>query len=115
MASGGRHGLAQSIFQVGGNAGAAFGPLLAAWVVLPHGQKSLAVVFALRAARRSIVLAGVGVWYTRPAPQAEKGAPPPPADASAARPVLRTLAVLMALMFSKFFYLASISSYSPSI
>ena len=43
MASGGRHGLAQSIFQVGGNAGAAFGPLLAAWIVLPHGQRSIAL------------------------------------------------------------------------
>lgn len=57
MASGGRHGLAQSIFQVGGNAGAAFGPLLAAWVVLPHGQKSLAV-FSLFALLAMIVLAG---------------------------------------------------------
>ncbi|HEX8980001.1 MAG TPA: MFS transporter [Parasulfuritortus sp.] len=109
MASGGRHGLAQSIFQVGGNAGAAFGPLLAAWIVLPHGQKSLAL-FALIALLGMIVLAGVGVWYRN---QHRK---PKPAAAHAHHGlprgrVLQTLAVLMALMFSKFFYLASITSY----
>ncbi|HNQ04086.1 MAG TPA: MFS transporter [Thiobacillaceae bacterium] len=109
MASGGRHGLAQSIFQVGGNAGTAFGPLLAAWFVLPHGQGSLAG-FALVALLGMIVLGGVGVWYrhrhrTPGATQAGVQAVLPRAL------VLRTLAVLLALMFSKFFYLASISSY----
>ena len=109
MASGGRHGLAQSIFQVGGNAGAAFGPLLAAWVVLPHGQKSLAV-FSLFALLAMIVLAGVGIWYRDQHRRPKKAA----AAAGHNLPrklVRRTLAVLMALMFSKFFYLASISSY----
>lgn len=109
MASGGRHGLAQSIFQVGGNAGTATGPLLAAWIVLPHGQRSVAW-FALAALLAIIVLTGVGRWYAHQHRQpkkaaAAKAAPLPPAL------VRRTLAVLLALIFSKFFYLASINSY----
>ena len=109
MASGGRHGLAQSIFQVGGNAGAATGPLLAAWIVLPHGQRSIAL-FSLLAFVAMIVLTGVGVWYRR------HQAKPRKAAAAAVQPlprrqVLTTLAVLLALIFSKFFYLASINSY----
>ncbi|WP_263769196.1 MFS transporter [Propionivibrio soli] len=109
MASGGRHGLAQSIFQVGGNAGAATGPLLAAWIVLPHGQRSIAV-FSLMALIAMIVLTGVGRWYRehqrRPAAKAvESGHGLPRSH------VLRTLAVLLALIFSKFFYMASINSY----
>ena len=109
MASGGRHGLAQSIFQVGGNAGAATGPLLAAWIVLPHGQRSIAL-FSLLALIAMIVLTGVGVWYRRhqakPRKAASATAPNLPR-----RQVLTTLAVLLALIFSKFFYLASINSY----
>ena len=109
MASGGRHGLAQSIFQVGGNAGAAFGPLLAAWVVLPHGQRSIAL-FSLIALLAMIVLAGVGVWYghqnRRPKRQAATEL-----HALPRRSVLTTLGVLFALIFSKFFYLASINSF----
>ncbi len=109
MASGGRLGLAQSIFQVGGNAGTATGPLLAAWIVLPHGQRSVAW-FALAALLAIIVLTGVGRWYAHQHRQpkkaaAAKAAPLPPAL------VRRTLAVLLALIFSKFFYLASINSY----
>src|SRR5260370_25514906 len=64
LASGGPHGLAQSIFQVGGNAGSAMGPLLAAWIVNPHGQASLAW-FALAALLAIAVLAKVGAWYKR--------------------------------------------------
>ncbi len=109
MASGGRHGLAQSIFQVGGNAGTATGPLLAAWIVLPHGQHSVAW-FALAALLAIIVLTGVGRWYSHQhrlpkKSAAAKSAPLPPGV------VRRTLAVLLALIFSKFFYLASINSY----
>ncbi|MBK1719541.1 MFS transporter [Thiocystis violacea] len=109
MASGGRHGLAQSIFQVGGNAGAAIGPLLAAWIVLPNGQRSLAF-FSLIALVAMIVLAGVGLWYRdqqrRPRPTA-----PTPASSLPSGRVRATLAVLLALMFSKFFYSASLASY----
>src|SRR5271154_4396250 len=64
LASGGRHGLAQSVFQVGGNAGSAVGPLLAAWIIIPHGQTSLAW-FALAALLAIAVLARVGAWYKR--------------------------------------------------
>src|SRR5277367_5893750 len=64
LASGGRHGLAQSIFQVGGNAGSATGPLLAAWIIIPHGQTSLAW-FTLAALLAIVVLARVGAWYKR--------------------------------------------------
>src|SRR5882762_1834982 len=64
LASGGRHGLAQSIFQVGGNAGSATGPLLAAWIIIPQGQASLAW-FAIAALIAIAVLARVGAWYKR--------------------------------------------------
>lgn len=109
MASGGRHGLAQSIFQVGGNAGSAFGPLLAAWLVLPHGQRSIAFVGVV-ALLAMIVLTGVGVWYRDQHRQPKPAATAPRRELPRAL-VRRTLAVLLALMFSKFFYLASISSY----
>lgn len=109
MASGGKHGLAQSIFQVGGNAGAAFGPLLAAWIVLPNGQASLAL-FSLLALLAMIVLAGVGVWY-RDQHRKPKPAAAPVLHGLPRRRVVATLSVLLALMFSKFFYLASIGSY----
>lgn len=110
MASGGRHGLAQSIFQVGGNAGTAIGPLLAAAIVLPHGQTSIAW-FSAAALLAMVVLGFVGHWsghQMRPGKRkaAVAGAQPhPPAL------VRRTMAVLMALVFSKFFYLASINTY----
>jgi len=109
MASGGRHGLAQSIFQVGGNAGSAFGPLLAAWIVLPHGQRSIAL-FSLVALLAMIVLAGVGVWYRRQRRQTKKQTTAK-LHALPQRRVLATLGVLLALIFSKFFYLASINSF----
>jgi FSR family fosmidomycin resistance protein-like MFS transporter len=64
LASGGRHGLAQSIFQVGGNAGSAMGPLLAAWIIIPHGRLSVAW-FALAAMLAIAVLWNVGSWYRR--------------------------------------------------
>ena len=109
LASGGRHGLAQSIFQVGGNAGSATGPLLAAWIVLPHGQRSIAV-FSLIALLALIVLTGIGRWYRQQQRQPAK-VPLSSGHAMSHRHVLRTLAVLLALIFSKFFYLASINSY----
>ena len=109
MASGGRHGLAQSIFQVGGNAGTATGPLLAAWIVLPHGQRSIAW-FSLVALLAIVVLTGVGRWYAHQHRQPKKAAAAKQAPLPAAV-VRRTLAVLLALIFSKFFYLASINTY----
>ena len=109
MASGGRHGLAQSIFQVGGNAGSATGPLLGAWIILPYGQRSIAF-FSLFALLAMIVLTGVGVWYRNRRRQPKA----PVTEAVQQLPrrrVLSTLAILLALIFSKFFYVASISSY----
>lgn len=109
MASGGRHGLAQSIFQVGGNAGAATGPLLAAWIVLPHGQKSIAV-FSLVALVAMVVLAGIGVWYRHQHRKPKKAAAHHHLHLTRSH-MIATLAVLLALLFSKFFYLASINNY----
>jgi FSR family fosmidomycin resistance protein-like MFS transporter len=111
MASGGRHGLAQSLFQVGGNTGSSLGPLLAAFVVQPAGQRSIAWFggFALLAI---LILSRVGFWYGA---HVRGGA-----HAKAARAVLhqlpgrtvaRALAVLVALIFSKFFYMSSLVSY----
>ena len=110
MASGGRHGLAQSVFQVGGNAGQALGPLLAALIVLPGGQRRVAW-FAIAAVMAMGILTGVSRWYarhpgSRPSRTRAPSAIPLPRDRTK-----RALAVLLALVFSKFFYLASISSY----
>ena len=109
MASGGRHGLAQSVFQVGGNAGAALGPLLAALVVLPSGQRSIAW-FSLAALAGFIVLARVGKWYASRRSLAEKddarGRAPHPRPRVAA-----AVAILVALVVSKYLYLASLTSY----
>ncbi len=112
MASGGRHGLAQSIFQVGGNTGGAMGPLLAAWFIIPRGQKSVAW-FSLAALLAIAVLWKVGGWYKRRQASME----PRPKTHSSLHPtlptrmVVRSLLVLLVLIFSKFFYLSSLSSY----
>jgi MFS transporter, FSR family, fosmidomycin resistance protein len=112
MASGGRHGLAQSIFQVGGNTGGAMGPLLAAWFIIPRGQKSVAW-FSLAALLAIAVLWKVGGWYKRrqasmgPWTTTHTGLHP----TLPTRTVVRTLLVLLVLIFSKFFYLSSLSSY----
>ena len=110
FASGGRHGFAQSLFQVGGQAGQALGPLLAAFVVAPAGQKSLAW-FSLAALLGMVVLYRVGGWYSREAPApvlkttARRASPPRPEGVALA------LAILVALMFSKSAYTASLTSY----
>jgi FSR family fosmidomycin resistance protein-like MFS transporter len=110
LASGGRHGLAQSIFQVGGNAGSAMGPLLAAWIILPRGQRSLAW-FAIAALIAIAVLARVGSWYKRQhidRPKTHTASGPGPVSAARVR---SSIAVLVLLIFSKYFYVASITSY----
>jgi FSR family fosmidomycin resistance protein-like MFS transporter len=111
MASGGQHGLAQSIFQVGGNAGSSMGPLLAAFVVLPRGQRSIAW-FSLVSLLGIMVLLKVGAWYK--AHQKERANRPRAEHRHArlpARKVAMSIAILIALIFSKYFYLASITSY----
>ncbi len=111
MASGGRHGLAQSLFQVGGNAGASAGPLLAAFVVLPKGQRSIAW-FAGGALLAILVLTRVGAWYkSRHRVGLTAVDVHPMALKLAPRKIKLAMAVLMALVFSKYIYLASLTSY----
>ncbi|MET0291150.1 MAG: MFS transporter [Steroidobacteraceae bacterium] len=112
MAAGGRHGLAQSLFQVGGNAGTALGPLAAAVVVLHWGQSSLAF-FALLALLSGAVLWNVSQWVRHEGlPRIARHR-----TARAAHPeyprstVVGGVALLLALIFSKYVYLASITSY----
>jgi FSR family fosmidomycin resistance protein-like MFS transporter len=112
LASGGRHGFAQSLFQVGGNAGSSAGPLLAAWIIVPHGQRYI-LWFTLLAFVAIIVLARVGNWYRRKLSESHQ-------DQSGSavhhpnfprRKIVFLLGVLLVLMFSKFFYLASMTNY----
>src|SRR5436853_1107363 len=111
MASGGRHGLAQSLFQVGGNAGSALGPILAALLVIPKGQASIAW-FSSAALLAMVVLVTVGNWYRREHPPLRARARPPALHAGLSRRTVGwSLAILMALVFSKSFYTASLSSY----
>jgi MFS transporter, FSR family, fosmidomycin resistance protein len=112
LASGGRLGLAQSVFQVGGNSGSAIGPLLAAFIVLPHGQRGVAW-FSVVALMAIVVLSRVSGWYKarlqhlqrQPARETEYH------TGLSSRRVAAAIAVLIALVFSKFFYLASFTSY----
>ena len=108
MASGGRHGLAQSVFQVGGNFGSAAGPLLAAFIVLPHGQSSV-VWFSGVALLGMFVLINIGHWYKTHG--ITRLARAPGAKDAPRQHVALAMAVLLALIFSKYFYLASITSY----
>lgn len=109
LASGGQHGLAQSIFQVGGNSGTALGPLLAAWFVIPHGQRSLSW-FGLAALLAMFVLWQIGLWYRHQhlVPRARRAVTH---EALPTRVVVRGIAILLLLIFSKYFYMASIGSY----
>lgn len=112
MASGGRKSLAQSIFQVGGNAGQAVGPLLAALIILPLGQSSIAW-FALAALAAALLMLRLGKWYkarlrlltAHPVRQHLPGADIP------ARSKAVAMLILVLLMFSKYFYNASVTSY----
>jgi len=115
MAAGGRYGLAQSLFQVGGNMGSAAGPLLAAFIVVPRGQHSI-VWFSAAALLAMFVLFQVGGWYARRR-AAQKPALHARAARSAAAPalsrgrVLAAVAILVMLLFSKNVYSASLGSY----
>ena len=110
MASGGRHGFAQSLFQTGGNAGSSLGPLLAAFVVAPYGRHNVAW-FALVAMLAIALLWRVGRWYAhsgiRRTPAAHHDRPHGLPDAE----VRRGVAILLVLVFSKYVYLASLTSY----
>jgi FSR family fosmidomycin resistance protein-like MFS transporter len=110
MAAGHRHGFAQALFQVGGNLGTSFGPLLAALIIVPNGQRSI-LWFTLLAFAGIVLLSRVGAWYgrnlshfrNRAAAKAAKAAPHPR--------VAFAMAILMALVFSKYFYLVSLTNY----
>ncbi len=112
LASGGKHGLAQSFFQLGGNLGTSLGPLLAAFVVLPNGQGSIAW-FSLAALLGIVILYRVGNWRTQnlPLETGSRLADPVHGSALSNRTVVFAVTILLALIFSKYFYLASLSSY----
>ena len=112
MASGGQHGLAQSLFQLGGNAGLALGPLLAALIVLPKGQGNV-MWFSLAVLLAIVLLTWVSRWtkehmlnlLASRKVQKEEHSP------VSAKRVAASIGILLALLFSKYFYLASITSY----
>jgi FSR family fosmidomycin resistance protein-like MFS transporter len=110
MASGGRLGLAQSLFQVGGNFGSALGPLLAAFIVLPNGQSSVAW-FSCAALLAMVVLWQVGRWYAHHGTARAKRAIVHTHIPLPRRRVVSALVVLGILVFSKYIYMASLSSY----
>jgi MFS transporter, FSR family, fosmidomycin resistance protein len=113
MASGGKHGLAQSIFQVGGNAGSSAGPLLAALIIVPRGQPSIAW-FSVVALIAIIILSIVGKWYGENLYRipTKSSAKRKPGQALLSRQrIVFSLAILIALIFSKYFYLVSLSNY----
>lgn len=112
MASGGQHGLAQSLFQVGGNTGSAIGPLLAAFIVVPHGQHSISW-FSVAALVAIVLLTNVGRWYKRKAATKPKAGTRRPEHlvALSSRKVVLSILVLAALVFSKYIYLVSLTSY----
>jgi FSR family fosmidomycin resistance protein-like MFS transporter len=111
LASGGRHGFAQSFFQVGGNLGSALGPLLAAFVVLPNGQGSIAW-FSVAALLAIVVLFQVGGWYGRNAiARAKHASLATTESALPKRQIVIAVSVLLVLIFSKYFYLASLNTY----
>ncbi|HZP65977.1 MAG TPA: MFS transporter [Rudaea sp.] len=110
LASGGRHGFAQSVFQVGGNLGTALGPLLAAFVVLPFGQESIAW-FSVAALIGIALLSRVGLWYREHAPARLKAAHAAPNHDVPRAKVVLAVGVLLMLIFSKYFYLSSLSTY----
>ena len=111
MAAGGRHGLAQSLFQVGGNAGSALGPLAAAVVVVRWGQSSL-MFFALLALLAGAILWNVAQWYrTHGLARLKAAAKGPQPIAPPSRQVVTGISILLALIFSKYVYLASLTNY----
>lgn len=111
IASGGRYGMAQSLFQVGGNIGTSLGPLLAAWIILPRGQASM-VWFGFIALAAVGILSGVGRWYSHHLRPKNPGRSIPVMGHNlSSRTVRLSLLVLLALMFSKFVYTSAFSSF----
>jgi MFS transporter, FSR family, fosmidomycin resistance protein len=113
LSSGGRLGFAQSVFQVGGNAGSSLGPLLAAAIVVSRGQRSI-IWFSLLALAGILILTRIGIWYRKSLAHHRSkrhAANPRPVPRLSRGRVILSLGVLIVLVFSKYFYLASMSSY----
>jgi FSR family fosmidomycin resistance protein-like MFS transporter len=114
MASGGRHGMAQSLFQVGGNAGSSLGPLLAALILLPYGRFQI-IWFSLVALLAIVILARVGGWYKNNMYRIKKKSASEDHNTSSLNltkgKVILSITILLLLIFSKYIYMASISSY----
>ena len=110
MASGGRYGLAQSVFQVGGNTGQAISPLTAAVLVATYGQRSI-VWYAGLAMLAIFVMINIGTWYKHHGLQRIKSHEASRESSLPRNKIMWSLAILLALIFSKFFYLASMGSY----
>lgn len=112
LASGGKKGLAQSIFQLGGNAGSAIGPLLAAFIIIPHGQSNI-MWFCLIGILGILALYKIGIWYSEHLSLKNLGkiAIEAPLHHLSKRRIGFSLTILLVLIFSKYFYLASITSY----
>lgn len=112
-ASGGRRGLAQSIFQLGGNFGSSLGPLLAAWIIVPYGQFSI-IWFSIIALVAIIILSRVGSWYKDYVLRIQSGKGPKIVSAVqtfSRNRVIFAVIILLILIFSKYFYMASLTSY----
>ncbi|WP_417354907.1 MFS transporter [Flavobacterium sp.] len=110
LASGGKRGLAQSIFQIGGNTGTAIGPLLIAWVVVPNGQRYI-VWFAIVAIMAIMVLTHIGRWYQEHLNLTARKKKIEKLPDLTQTQVVISVVILLVLIFSKYFYVASISSY----
>ena len=110
LSSGGRYGFAQSFFQVGGNLGTSLGPLLAAWIVLPYGQRS-ALWFVSIAVLSIMLLTYVGRWYSHHLGPSKKSIVTAAPSNLPTSKIVMTLFILLCLMFSKFVYTASLSSF----
>lgn len=111
MASGGRYGLAQSIFQVGGNAGSALGPLAAAFLILPFGQSAIGW-FGIAAIMAAAILWRIGIWYAQHLKERASRPRRPVKDWGLSRnKIALCLFILIALSFSKSFYTAGLSSF----
>ncbi len=113
MASGGRRGLAQSIFQVGGNAGSSIGPLLAALIIVPYGQSNI-IWFSIFALIAILILISVGKWYRANLFRItgkNHGKPLGHPNLLSRPKIIFAVAILLILIFSKYFYLASLTSY----
>ena len=104
-ASGGKRGLAQSVFQLGGNAGSSLGPLLAAWIIVPYGQFSV-IWFSIIALLAILILSYVGTWYKGfVAARAKKVTIQSVVNKFSRRKVICSVVILLLLIFSKYFYM----------